>query len=69
MNPNSVQFDKIYKSICLRVRKCSEELYKYIINYKRLKQWFLTLLEVLNPTSSIHAFIEPFVDGKIKCVS
>ena len=22
-------------------------------------QWFLTLLEVLNPTSSIHAFIEP----------
>ena len=24
-----------------------------------LGQWFLTLLEVLNPTSSIHAFIEP----------
>ena len=31
-------------------------------------QWFLTLLEVLNPTSSIQAFIEPFVVGKIKCV-
>ena len=26
---------------------------------KGLGQWFLTLLEVLNPTSSIHAFIEP----------
>ena len=34
-----------------------------------LTQWFLTLLEVLNPTSSIHAFIEPFVVGKIKCVA
>ena len=33
-----------------------------------LEQWFLTLLEVLNPSSSIHAFIEPFVVGKIKCV-
>ena len=31
--------------------------------------WFLTSLEVLNPISSIHAFIEPFVDGKNKmCV-
>ena len=30
-------------------------------------QWFLTLLEVLNPTSSTHAFIEPFVVTKIKC--
>ena len=27
------------------------------------------LLEVLNPTSFIHALIEPFVVGKIKCVS
>ena len=34
-----------------------------------LEQWFLTLLEVLNPSSSIHAFIEPFVVAKIKCVS
>ena len=32
-------------------------------------QWFLTLVEVLNPTSSIHAFIEPFVVAKIKCES
>ena len=31
--------------------------------------WFLTLLEVLNPTSSIHIFIEPFVVAKIKFVS
>ena len=30
---------------------------------------FLTLLEVLNPTSFSHALIEPFVMGKIKCVS
>ena len=28
-----------------------------------IKQWFFTLLEVLNSTSSIHAFIEPFVVG------
>ena len=28
-----------------------------------LSQWFLILLEVLNPTSYIHAFIEPFVVG------
>ena len=36
---------------------------------KLLKQWFLTLLEVLNLTSSIHAFIEPFVAEKNKvCV-
>ena len=34
-----------------------------------LDQSFLALLEVLNPTSSIHAFIDPFVFGKIKCVS
>ena len=34
-----------------------------------LEQWLLTLLEVLNPTSSIHALIKAFVDGKIKCVS
>ena len=34
-----------------------------------LHPWFLTLLEVLNPTRSIHAFIEPFVVAKIKCVS
>ena len=33
------------------------------------KVWFLTLLEVLNPTNSIHALIEPSVVGKIKCVS
>ena len=34
-----------------------------------LLQWFLTLLEVLNPTISIHAFIEPFAVGKIKYAS
>ena len=33
-----------------------------------LDQWFLNLLEVPNPTSSIHAFIEPFIIGNIKCV-
>ena len=38
-------------------------------NGKTLVQWFLTLLEVPNPTSSIHAIIGPFVVGKIKCVS
>ena len=31
-----------------------------------LRQWFLTLLEVLNPTSSICAFTKPFLIGKIK---
>jgi hypothetical protein len=29
-------------------------------------QWVLTLLEVLNPTSFICAFTEPFLTGKIK---
>ena len=29
-------------------------------------QWFLTLLEVLNPASFISAFTEPVVIGKIK---
>ena len=33
-----------------------------------LVQWFLTLLEVLMLTSSIYAFMEPFVVGKIKLV-
>ena len=32
---------------------------------KGIIQWFLTLLEVLNPASFISAFIEPFVIGKI----
>ena len=32
-------------------------------------QWISTLLEVLNPTSSIYASIEPFVMAKIKCMS
>ena len=31
-----------------------------------LVQWFLTLLEVLNPESFISAFTEPFIIGKIK---
>jgi hypothetical protein len=31
-----------------------------------LKQWFLTLMEVLNPASFISACTEPFVIGKIK---
>ena len=31
-----------------------------------LEQWLLTFLEVLNPTSSIHAFTKTFVFGKIK---
>ena len=34
-----------------------------------LMQCFLTLLELLNPTRSIHAFIEPFLVAKLKCVS
>ena len=33
---------------------------------RTLVQWFLTLLEVLNPASFISAFTEPFVIGKIK---
>ena len=33
-------------------------------NGKSFVLWFLTLLEVPNPTSSIHAFIQPFVLGK-----
>ena len=33
--------------------------------YLVLDQWFLALLEVLNRTSSIHAFIEPFVVGDL----
>ena len=32
-----------------------------------LKQWFSTLLEIFDLTSSITAFIEPFVVGKVKC--
>ena len=31
-----------------------------------LMQWFLMLLEVLNPANFISAFTEPFVIGKIK---
>ena len=31
-----------------------------------LDQWFLTVLEVLNPASFISAFTEPFVIGTIK---
>ena len=30
-----------------------------------LDQWFLTLLELMNPASFIGAFTEPFVIGKI----
>ena len=36
------------------------------VNSDNLEQWFLTLLEVLNPASFISAFTEPFVIGKIK---
>ena len=36
----------------------------YLVLRVALDQWFLTLLKVLNPTSSIHGFIEPFVVGK-----
>lgn len=32
-----------------------------------LHQWFLTLMEVLNPTSFICAFTKPFFIWKIKC--
>jgi len=31
-----------------------------------LGQLFLTVLEVLNPTGFMHAFIKPFVVGEIK---
>ena len=31
-----------------------------------LDQWFLTLLEVLNPARFVSAFTQPFVIGKIK---
>ena len=36
-------------------------IFSLLIN--TLDQWFLTLLQVLNPTSSIYEFIEPFVVG------
>ena len=41
-------------------------VYAELRNILALMQWFLTLLEVLDPTptSSIHAFIEPFVVEK-----
>ena len=47
-------FNDLYNSFvqCITV-KHSKHLRYYLM------QWFLTLLEVLNPTSSIHAFIEP----------
>ena len=34
-----------------------------------LQQWFLTFFDVLNPTSFMHAVIEPFLGGKIKSAS
>ena len=36
--------------------------------FYHLYQWFLTLLEVLNPASFISVFTEPFVIGKINYV-
>ena len=36
-------------------------------NLHYLEEWFLTLLAVLNPTSSISAFIELFAVAKTKC--
>ena len=39
------------------------------LSAKAINQWFLTLLEVMNLTSSVHTFIKPFVVGKTKCVS
>ena len=38
----------------------------YTVCLVTVTQWFPTALEVLNPTSSTHAFIEPFVVEKIK---
>ena len=58
-------------SDCFRAKRhvnwFQNSLYKQFI--QGLYQWFLTLLEVLNPTCSIHAFLEPFVVAIIKCVS
>ena len=36
------------------------------IYHASLEQWFITLLEELNPTSSIHVIIEPFRSWKNK---
>jgi len=36
------------------------------VNTNYLEQWFLTLLEVLNPASFIGALAAPFAIGKIK---
>ena len=51
--------------ICADFCRCAS-FYMFSNENKVLKQWFLTLLEVLNPASFISAFTEPFVIGKIK---
>ena len=47
-----------------------EDLYEMVSRHREtlpLRQWFLTFLEVLNPTSSIHAVIDPFIVAKMQC--
>ena len=39
------------------------DVHKHGHTFHGVVQWFLTSLEALNPTSSIHAFIEPFIVG------
>ena len=53
----------------LQLNELARSVKTFRLHLLRVEQWFLTLFEVLNPTSSIHAFIKPFVVGKIKCVS
>ena len=62
----AVQFDPNQKPIS----ECVEHHFndRWIITPMifSIRQWFLTFLEVLNPTSSKHAFIKPFVVAKNK---
>ena len=37
------------------------------LNHHLLAQWLLSLLDVIDPTSCMHAFMKPFVKNKIKC--
>ena len=49
------------------LEECLPSNVSYFLLSIVLEQWLLTFLEALNPTSSIHAFIEHFVVGKISC--
>ena len=57
----TLNYNKRFRSCC-----CCSWFTALKIVLNALEQWFLTLLEVLNPASFISAFTEPFVIGKIK---